>query len=203
GNSTKSPDVESSADTSKLLERVVQAETARRAAEFKIDELEAKLLERTEKNSFEHREAELSGSVRGYRSRIAELEELRDGAEGRLRLLSAELDTAKERERNLEQEAMVLRERLELEFVKAQSAKIAAIRVPSSNEELGHLRAKLEGARVRLDDREEALRCLKLTYEKAKEEAAAAEALRAELDEERSRVKDKEETLRTLKLAGI
>lgn len=158
--STTSPELEGKVDVAKLFERVVQAEAARRAAEFKIDELEGKLLEQAEESSFAAREAELSGSLRGLRSRIAELEELRERAEGRLRLSEAELEASRERARGLEQEAMALAEQLELEFVKQQSAKLARPRQTADGEELALLRGELAGLRSRLGDREEALRGL-------------------------------------------
>jgi chromosome segregation ATPase len=199
------------------LERALEAEAARAEAQFRIDELEARLSALDAETQL-LREANLEGTVRGLRSRVAELEELRALAEGRFELARMDLEAARERGRRLEREMAELRDQMELEMIRTRGAEFAHRdqldrargRELDLAAEVAQLRGELAGARARLDEREAALETLRVAAEGAGGAASDAELeelepLRAEREHLSARVRALEEAraedLRALKEA--
>ncbi len=113
----------SSEELDAAVERAVAAEAARAEAQFQIDELMGRLAQAgdpEELAALRLREARLSGTVRGLRARLAEAEELRELAEGRLAVTELDLDDQRRQSRQLERDLGELREQYELELVRAR-----------------------------------------------------------------------------------
>ena len=129
------------------LERAMAAEAARAEAQFQIDELMGRLaaagaqggtvaLPGLEELSL--REAQLEGTVRGLRSRLAEVGEQLELAEGRLAIAHLDVEDQRRISRELEQQIGELREQLELEIVRAHAPHPGAGR---ADDRLAELRA--------------------------------------------------------------
>ncbi len=127
------------------LERVLDAEAARDEARFHADELKAQL-EARQRQLEELRDAQagFEGRVRGYRSRIAELEEMREMSAARLRLLELDLSGAKDTIRELEGKLVETGEELELAMIKARGAQ------PGGGARVAELEGELAKAREEL-----------------------------------------------------
>ncbi|MFW6051342.1 MAG: hypothetical protein ACODAU_09220 [Myxococcota bacterium] len=177
------------------VQRAVEAEAARAEALFRIDELEARLAEVGEE-ARSLRDANLEGTIRGLRSRVAELEELRGLAEGRLELTRMDLSAASERERQLERQLGELRDQFELELIRARGAEFAlrerTERAVQTERELTRrldsVRGENAGLRARLKEREDALEALRAAATpsqdgRLKEVEAERDRLRGELAE--------------------
>lgn len=108
--------------------RAAEAEAARAEAEFRVDELRAQLAPgaTVDREATDRREAELAGALRGVRSRLAEVDELRETCEARLALAHADLAASREARRRLENEIAELREQISLEIVRAHGAPVAS-----------------------------------------------------------------------------
>lgn len=189
---------ELAAQRDRAVERALDAEAARAEALFRIDELEA-LLESLRGASaaasspapldhapepttgLQEELAELTGTVRGLRSRLAEVEEMRGLAEARYRLCREDLSDAEARRLELERTLGEMREQFELELIRsrgrptteAEVARIAALETSEATlrlaltefearnarviAELEQTIAETKGLRARLSDREAAL----------------------------------------------
>lgn len=143
--------------------------------------------------------------ARKARARFAELEELRDTAEARVRLLQDEAVVAQEKERSLEAEAGKLREDLELALIKARKAaeeptvepaRLAELEASEQrlSERVSVLSGQLMAAQDLLRDLEAQRSSAPVTdaVEAAKVKALEAEleAAKAKLDAERERFRD-------------
>lgn len=105
------------------LERALDAEAARDEALFRADELQTELASRErELREVLQSQAGFEGRVRGYRSRIAELEELGEMGAARVRLLELDLTASRERVRELEGELAEAGEAVELAMIQARGA---------------------------------------------------------------------------------
>lgn len=105
------------------LERALDAEAARDEARFRADELEAQLKSRQRQlEAMQDSHAGFEGRVRGYRSRIAELEELHEMSAARVRLLELDLSNAEDTVRALEGKLAETGEELELAMIKVRGA---------------------------------------------------------------------------------
>jgi hypothetical protein len=174
------------ADTGRALERALEAEAARAEAQYHIDELEARVMA-LDAEAQALREANLEGTVRGLRSRVAELEEMHAQAEGRLELMRLDLEAARDRQGQLERDKAQLRDDLELEMVRSQGAQFAqrdraeraAHRAATLEGERTRLRGELEGVRARLEDRERALDALRASSGPGGDAPAAQQELEA------------------------
>jgi chromosome segregation ATPase len=123
------------------VERALAAEAARAEAQFQVDELRAQLREcmegragatpteglegragasEAELDRLELREAELTGRVRGLRSRLLEQNELYQLALSRLSLAEATLGEREEAQLHLERELAEAQDQLELALVQAR-----------------------------------------------------------------------------------
>lgn len=186
------------------LDRALEAEAARAEAQFRIDELEARLAE-MDAQAQALREANLAGTVRGLQSRVAEQEELRELAEGQLELVRMDLQAAAERELRYERELAELREQLELELIRSRGAEFARRdhdeRLVEAERHtarrLASLEAECSGLRARLADRERALKELHAAAPATAEgEGVDADRLRA-LEEERDRLRAEVDQVRS------
>jgi hypothetical protein len=189
GGGTSETPAGSGGDPDVAMRRALEAEAALAEARYRIDELESQILElHAEAKTL--REASLEGTVRGLRSRVAELEEMRALAEGRLELMRMDVDALQEQTRRLEREKAEVRDQLELEIVRAQGAHFsfedhrerAARRLKALEDEVALLRGERDGLRARLEDRERALASVRATATHGSESAASEAATREERD---------------------
>ena len=92
----------------RALGRAVEAEAARAELAFRVDELEGRLRSAPGKDAaltideVVRARAELDGTLLGARSRIAELEEMREIAEGRFSLARFELEAERKRQETID-----------------------------------------------------------------------------------------------------
>lgn len=223
----------------RAVERALDAEAARAEALFRIDELEALLAsvevtEATEAGSqapamheaphvvvedFERQLAELAGTVRGLRSRLAEVEEMRALTEARYRLGREDLEDAKAQKLELERTLAEMREQFELELIRsrgrtpieaevvdrgkleeaeralAEARTEAEAREAGLQGELARRDAERQGLLHRLADREAAIE----TY-RARREDRALETLGRELEELRASLEGRDRLVGRLQL---
>ena len=142
------------------LSRALDAEAARDEAVFRADELQARLAARErEIHGLREAEAGFEGRVRGYRSRIAELEELGEIASARVSLFELDLVAGKERIRELQAELAETREELELAMIRARGPRESAAE-PAASTRIGELEEALAEAERRvatlIDERDRA-----------------------------------------------
>lgn len=131
------------------LERALDAEAARDEARFRADELQVQLDARQRRlDELYDAQAGFEGRVRGYRSRIAELEELRETSAARVRLLELDLDGAKETIRELEGKLVETGEQLELAMIKARGAQPAGPELEKAREALAEAIEERDRARA-------------------------------------------------------
>ncbi len=130
------------------VERALDAEAARDEAVFRADELETRLASRDrEVAELLVAQAGFEGRVRGYRSRIAELQEMGEIGAAKAQLLELDLSAARETIRRLEGQLAESREAIELEMIKSRGAPGAgASRVAELEGELDHARESLAEA---------------------------------------------------------
>ncbi len=141
--------------------RTLDAEAARDEARFQVDELEARLAsrERTlaalqkDLSALEGDHARFEGRARGFRSRIAELEELAEIGAARIRLLELDVDGGAERARSLEGRLAEAREELELALIQARGPRPSEARVGELERELDEANEALADA---VDERDRA-----------------------------------------------
>ncbi len=138
---------------SELLERALDAEGRAEAARFENDELRARLAELLDEG-VELRLARLEGEARGWRARVAELQELYETARGRVLLLEADLRERNEAIQALQRELQLTTERFEAELARAHVREAAD---SQRGEALLALRGRVEGLHRRLLEREGAL----------------------------------------------
>lgn len=132
------------------LERALDAEAARDEARFRADELETRVAARDrELAEVLEAQAAFEGRVRGYRSRVAELEEMGEMGSARIRLLELDLSEARETIRELEGGLAETREEVELAMIKARGA-------PGQGTRQSELQSELEEARESLVEATEA-----------------------------------------------
>ncbi|MBW2462134.1 MAG: hypothetical protein JRH11_10845 [Deltaproteobacteria bacterium] len=113
-------------ERNRAVARALEAEAARAEARFTVDELEGRLSARGEEAAAHStREAELVGRVRGLASRLAEVQELRELADGRRALFEFDLDGARDQNLSLERELGALQDQLELEMIRSRTPKPA------------------------------------------------------------------------------
>gem|GEM_PF-2385005 len=109
-------------ERNRAVARALEAEAARAEARFTVDELEGRLSARGEEAEvLSTREAELVGRVRGLSSRLAEVQELRELADGRRALLEFDIEGARDQNISLERELGELRDHLELEMIRSRT----------------------------------------------------------------------------------
>jgi chromosome segregation ATPase len=158
------------AERDAAVERALDAEARLAETRFRADELEAQLTGGAAAEPAGTDEAtaraELTGAVRGLRSRCAELEEMRELAEGRLGVAEAELQQARERERELERQLGELHERFEFELVQArgepsgghdETERVAELQASERQltEQVGQLRGQLVACREQAEQLEQ------------------------------------------------
>lgn len=116
------------AERDAAVARALDAEARVLELELSLDELAGRLARREvpELDELRTTEALLGGAVRGLRSRVAEVEELRAQAEARASLYRGDLERALEQRRLLEVKLAELQDQLELEVVRAQGDPAAA-----------------------------------------------------------------------------
>ncbi|MEM1418253.1 MAG: hypothetical protein AAGH15_25380, partial [Myxococcota bacterium] len=175
-------------------EGVLDLAAAHTEAEFRSDELAARITELEEAASARERAlAESSGRARGLSARVAEMAELREIAEARVALMRADLTAAADAKRRLEAELAETRESLELALIQARGAPtLAGHAAPAEGAPTPARLAELVASEKALAERVGAL---------SGQLVAAREQLEsAELDRDRARA----ETLRlTAQLAAL
>ena len=139
------------------IARALDAEAARDEARFRADELSARLGARDRAlRSVEDERARFEGRVRGYRSRVAELEELGELGAARIHLFELDAAAARERIRALEGRIAESREELELALIQARGQQSDGgasdgAETEALEAELKQARADLESATIERD----------------------------------------------------
>lgn len=165
------------------VERAVAAETARAELAFQLDEVRGRLAltERETADEIEalrRIEAELTGTVRGLRARVAELAEQHQLTQARLALAEDDRAAAEARNRRLVRELAEAREQLELEIARHRMA--SAAREEPTGEALATPESDLSGELARC---REQLAELEAREQRARSEAERARAAMQELEQ--------------------
>lgn len=169
---TLSPDAASDPDVARLRDerdaavaRAVEAEAARVAERFELDEARGRLAAMPVGQGAhgEARAAELAGRERGLRARLAETLEQRDTAEARLALIEDDLAQATGRALRLERDLVEAQERVD--FAVAQATRSDTDAAAQAN--LTQLRGELAGLRARSEEAENAFESARVALVRA------------------------------------